>query len=87
MTKPSRPFVLAALAAAAVFSWWGLRSPAAPVGEERTHPVRWEYRLIAYHPVLENMQKELDKAGQDGWEVTGTMSGAVQHIILKRPRR
>jgi hypothetical protein len=69
-----------------LIGWWGLGSPEAPA-QERPHPIRWEYKLIGYHPVLENMQKELDKAGADGWEVCAATSGPVQHVVMKRPRR
>jgi hypothetical protein len=79
------------LAASACCGWWLVGSPAQAPAEERRGPVpaiipvKWEYRLIGYHPVLENMEKELNKAGQDGWEAVGSTNGAVQHIIMKRP--
>ncbi len=95
MVRPFRVFVPAALVAAlGILGWWGLASPAKAPAEERPHgppaieiALRWEYRLLAYHPVLENMEKELNKLGQDGWEVAGVSNGAIQQVILKRPRR
>lgn len=94
MSRPYRVFVPAALVAAiGMLGWWGLATPAKAPAEERARvvpvevPLRWEYKLLAYHPILENMEKELDKLGQDGWEVSGVSNGAVQQVILKRPRR
>jgi len=94
VSRPYRVFVPAALVAAiGMLGWWGLATPAKAPAEERARvvpvevPLRWEYKLLAYHPILENMEKELDKLGQDGWEVSGVSNGAVQQVILKRPRR
>jgi hypothetical protein len=94
MSRPFRVFAPAALVAAiGILGWWGLASPSPAPAEERPHVVpvevsiHWEYKLLAYHPVLENMEKELNKLGLDGWEVSGVSSGAVQQVILKRPRR
>ena len=94
MTKPFRVFIPAALVAAlGMLSWWGFASASKVPSEERPRvvpveiPLHWEYKLLAYHPILENMEKELNKLGQDGWEVSGVSSGAVQQVILKRPRR
>ena len=94
MSRPFRAFAPAALVAAiGILGWWGLASPSHAPAEERPHVVpvevsfRWEYKLLAYHPVLENMEKELNKLGQDGWEVSGVSNGAIQQVILKRPRR
>jgi hypothetical protein len=94
MSRQFRVFVPAALVAViGILGWWGLASPPQAPAEERPHvvpvevPIHWEYKLLAYHPVLENMEKELNKLGQDGWEVAGVSSGAVQQVILKRARR
>ena len=94
MTKPFRLFVPAALVAAlGMLGWLGFAAPTKAPAEEhpRVVPVEgslhWEYRLLAYHPVLENMEKELNKLGEDGWEVSGVSNGAIQQVILKRPRR
>lgn len=95
MTRPFRVFVPATLVAAlAILTWWGLASPSKAPAVEGPRPVppvevpfHWEYKLLAYHPVLENMEKELNKLGQDGWEVSGVSNGAIQQVILKRPRR
>ncbi len=96
MSRQSRVFVPAALIAAmGMLGWWGLASPAKAPADERERPrvvpveipIRWEYKMLAYHPILENMEKELNKLGMDGWEVSGVSSGAVQQVILKRPHR
>jgi hypothetical protein len=93
MTKPFRIFLPAALIAGlGMVGWWGLAAPSKAPAVEQPHvvpvevPLRWEYKLLAYHPVLENMEKELNKLGQDGWEVSGVSNGAIQQVILKRPR-
>jgi hypothetical protein len=94
MTRPFRIFVPAVLVAAlGMLCWLGLASPSMAPADERPHvppveiPLHWEYKLLAYHPILENMEKELNKLGQDGWEVSGVSNGAIQQVILKRPRR
>jgi hypothetical protein len=94
MTRSFRVFAPAALIAAfGILGWWGLTSPSKAPAHDQPHvvpvevPLHWEYKLLAYHPVLENMEKELNKLGQDGWEVTGVSNGAIQQVILKRPRR
>jgi hypothetical protein len=94
MTRPFRVFLPAALVAAlGMLGWWGLATPSKAPAKEQPHAppieisLRWEYKLLAYHPVLENMEKELNKLGQDGWEVSGVSNGAIQQVILKRPRR
>jgi hypothetical protein len=81
------------VASIGLIGWSSFASPAkAPAGEPPHGPpielaVHWEYRLLAYHPVLENMEKELNKLGHDGWEVSGVSNGAIQQVILKRPHR
>jgi len=94
MTRPFRVFVPAVLVASlGMLGWLSFASLSKAPAEELPHapPVevsfRWEYKLLAYHPVLENMEKELNKLGQDGWEVSGVSNGAIQQVILKRPRR
>ena len=94
MTNSFRLFLPATLVVAiAVAAIWGLVSPSQAPAEERPRVIpvevypHWEYRLLAYHPVLENMEKELNKLGQDGWEACGVSNGAIQQVILKRPRR
>jgi hypothetical protein len=93
VSRQFRVFAPAVLIAAiGMLGWWSLASPAKAPAEERQRvvpvevPFHWEYKLLAYHPILENMEKELNKLGQDGWEVTGVSSGAVQQVILKRAR-
>ncbi len=93
MTRSLRllaPTVL--IAALGTFGWWCLAAPSQATEQPRlivpVEPhVHWEYRLVAYHPILENMEKELNKMGQDGWEVAGVSNGAIQQVILKRPHR
>ncbi|HEV3384845.1 MAG TPA: hypothetical protein VG097_08510 [Gemmata sp.] len=94
MARQFRVFVPAALIAAiGMLGWWGLASPSKAPAEERPHvgpvevPLHWEYKMLAYHPILENMEKELNKLGIDGWEVAGVSNGAVQQVILKRAHR
>jgi hypothetical protein len=94
MSRQFRVFAPAALITAiGMLGWWGLASPSKAPAEERPRvvpvevPLHWEYRLLAYHPILENMEKELNKLGVDGWEVAGVSNGAVQQVILKRAHR
>lgn len=82
----------ALIAALGMLGWWGLGSSSQATEQPRvvvTVPphVHWEYHLVAYHPILENMEKELNKMGEEGWEVAGVSNGAIQQVILKRPRR
>lgn len=93
MTNRSLRYTVPAtlILAMGVLGGWWLATPA-PAGEPpHIGPIevhsRWEYKLLAYHPILENMEKELDKLGLEGWEVAGVSNGAIQQVILKRPRR
>jgi hypothetical protein len=94
MSRTFRLFVPAVLIAAAVgVAAWSFVAPAKAPAVEPPHlvpvevPIHFEYKLLAYHPILENMEKELNKLGHDGWEVCGVSSGAVQQVILKRAHR
>ena len=49
---------------------------------------KWEYRVLQGDPWRDTVQDDLDKLGQDGWEVcaggAGAHHGAFYFVVLKR---
>lgn len=48
---------------------------------------RWEYKYWTSPASGEKRVTELNKLGDEGWEITAAQDGAKAGIILKRPKQ
>ena len=73
MKATTRLFVVAALLVACVVAWSGMNSPAQEKGREVPAPVapKWEYKVATMSEFDERTEKELNKLGEEGWELVG----------------
>ena len=66
------------LIVALVCAWW-VNRPAVQ---------KWEYRFIGGSGGVIQAKKELEKAGDEGWELAGTAAeGSFVYYVCKRPAR
>lgn len=64
---------------AALVCWWWVERPAVR---------KWEYKFVGGSGGSIQAKKELDKAGDEGWELTATAAeGEFMWYICKRPAR
>src|SRR5262245_19613973 len=90
MSKPSRLFAVVALLVLGVACGFYLQSPA--VAQEKEKPkelapaaAKWEYRVVVanYNEVKET-EKELNKLGDDGFEIAFVNSGQITNMLGPR---
>jgi hypothetical protein len=103
MSKSSRLFVLVALVALSAAFWSGPDSQAQEKkGKGGPPPLpKWEYKVTVLGGEDQETEKELNKLGDEGWELVGTPSqttarpagmggaGAIStkvRLIFKRPK-
>jgi hypothetical protein len=49
--------------------------------------IKWEYKVLRVTGEQKQVEETLNKAGEDGWELAGTVTLAPgPHFICKRPR-
>jgi hypothetical protein len=100
MKLSSRLFVVAALLSLAIAWWPGHESLAQEKGRAAFPPLpKWEYKVMALGGDDQATEKELNKLGDEGWELVGTpgvtsstagSGGTVStkvRLIFKRPKQ
>ena len=83
MKAPTRLFAVAALLVTCVVAWSGMNSPAQEKGREGPAPVvlKWEYKVTTMSEFDERAEKELNKLGEEGWELVGAPG-----VVSARPQ-
>jgi hypothetical protein len=104
MSMSSRLFAAVAFFALALALWSGHDSPAQEKGKGVGPPLpKWEYKVTALGTDEKATEKELNKLGDEGWELVGTPSetsargtatgggaGTIStkvQLIFKRPKQ
>jgi hypothetical protein len=96
MKASPRLFVLIALFALGAACWSGFGSSAqekgkGEKGEVKFEPPKWEYK-VTYLPINpEKAEKELNKMGDEGWELVGITASGPNNLtmqsVYKRPKK
>ena len=85
MKTSTRLFAVAALLVGCIVAWSGMNSPAQEkakgVGIAPAPVPKWEYKLTTLSELDENAEKELNKLGEEGWELVGSPS-----VVSARPQ-
>ena len=104
MSPNYRLFAAVALFAVSTVCWSGLSSPSS-AQEKKGEPVvaapavpKWEYKIVMLDADNAQAEKEINKLGDEGWELVGTASDTVANpgggristkvkLFFKRPKK